>query len=92
MRRRAMKKVSKIVDAKQKAMEKVAKGMKELDDQKNLLVQAVEVRLKEFVDQKNRLVESMNKEIDEFNVMYEEIEAICKNLNMSVEGLLTEGK
>ena len=43
MRRRAMKKVSKIVDAKQKAMETVAKGMKELDDQKNLLVQAVEV-------------------------------------------------
>ena len=33
-----------------------------------------------------------DKEIDEFNVMYEEIEAICKNLNMSVEGLLTEGK
>ena len=61
LRRRAMKKVSKVVDAKQKAMETVAKGMKKLDDQKNLLVQAVEVRLKEFVDQKNRLVESMNK-------------------------------
>ena len=89
---RAMKKTRKIVEAKQKAFDAVSVTMDEVNRQKKALSDAIELRLKEYVDEKNARVEEMNREVDEFNVMYGEIEELCKQVDLTMEELLTEGK
>ena len=59
---------------------------------KNVLAEAIELRLKEYVEEKNAKVEEMNREVEEFNVMYGEIEELCKQVGLTMEELLTEGK
>lgn len=87
-----MKKTRKIVEAKQKAFDAVSVTMEEVNRQKTALSDAIELRLKEYVDEKNARVEEMNREVDEFNVMYGEIEELCKQVGLTMEELLTEGK
>lgn len=92
MRHRAMKKARKVVEVKQKAFDAVAATMEEVDKRKNVLAEAIELRLKEYVEEKNAKVEEMNREVEEFNVMYGEIEELCKQVGLTMEELLTEGK
>ena len=88
---RAMKKAKIIEEEKRKHIGIVETSVKELEEQKAVLINMIESRLKEYVQQKNCLTEIANREIEEFNVMYEEFEAICHNLNVSIEDVLTEG-
>ena len=85
MKCRAMRKARKVVEMKQKAFDAVAATMEEVDKRKNVLAEAIELRLKEYVEEKNAKVE-------EFNVMYGEIEELCKQVGLTMEELLTEGK
>ena len=38
------------------------------------------------------VLRAMNREVEEFNVMYGEIEELCKQVGLTMEELLTEGK
>lgn len=91
MRNRALKKAKARENVKLQHVEMTNNSIKELEDQKDSLKQMVDARLKEYVKQKNGLTEIANREIEQFNVMYEEFEAICKSLHVTTEEVLTEG-
>lgn len=88
---RAIKKAKARETEKVHQISVIESSLRELEGQKMVLMGMIEGRLKEYLDQKNGLTEIANREIEEFNVMYEEFEAICHNLNVSVEEILTEG-
>ena len=88
---RAMKKAQAREKAKLQQVEMAERSIEELEAQKENLKKMVDARLKEYVKQKNGLTEIANREIEQFNVMYEEFEAICKNLHVTTEEVLTEG-
>ena len=88
---RAIKKAQAREKAKLQHVEMAERSIEELETQKENLKKMVDTRLKEYVKQKNGLTEIANREIEQFNVMYEEFEAICKNLQVTTEEVLTEG-
>ena len=89
---RALKKAKTTEEMKKEVIEVLLKNIDEIEKEKAALSEAIELRLKQYVEEKNALAEKANKEIEAFNVMYEEYEAMCKNLNLSPEAVWTEGK
>lgn len=89
---RALKKAKATEKMKKEVIEVLVKSMEDKEKEKVALSDAITLRLRQYVEEKNALAEKANKEIEEFNVMYEEYEAICKNLGLSPETVWADGK
>ena len=87
---RALKKAEKLRNVKSQAHEVIIQEITKTNEQIKDLGNQIELRLKEYVNEKNRLAEEANSAIDEFEVLYGELETMCKSANVPIEEILTE--